>query len=217
MGAIRFNPELPVVGIPVYKIVTEGRLFGQTIINTFFYIQGGTPTTIPTPGSVATGFQLTCNAEWNAAVSQDFTGLYIHCSRLDDRSIPSSKQPWLAAGTQLGPADRAFVSARCVRYTSTGGQRGRGMVRITGLTEASYADNELEPAAKLLMETLVARFLTSFATANPTDGTMLPALATVTIGAAPLFPREVRAQPLSGWIVDDLVGSQITRKTRPGG
>lgn len=209
-------PPLPVATQPCYRWQVFGVLYGQTTINTFYFMDmtpGAAPRTTGELEFMNSTLWTDLDGPFLACLADQWSGEKIVLESLDNRTQRPAIlnfTPGAQVGTRTGEADTPWVAAKLNRITAVRGLRGQGCIRLSGIpledVEGSYISAGLKTALNALGDALMLPF-TSLA--DPT----------FTINSALVYPGRTtpivnRGLPTAEWEASTILASQKTRRTR---
>lgn len=211
----RYNPLLPETTGPVLRFRVFGKLLGQTTETTFLFMPEDPNVPAPTLEVWATAFTSIYLDKYNSCVTLSWTGTILRTDRFDDPSIAFHDEDISGvAGDVVGNPTPSFVSMRLRRQTATAGQRGRGTIRLPGVTEENTVGNELTGVQKTALGELAEQLVADFNSANPLEGTYRHCIATRTTTLTPLPETVTRAAPVTVAIALSALGTSRSRLPR---
>lgn len=210
-------PPLPLTPFKSYKLQVFGELFGQTTINTLYYLD---PNLAADPAGTAELEQQAADiwtvidAPWLACVTSDWSLTKLVMESLDNRTQRPAiltYTPGVIVGTHAGDADTPWVAAKLLRITNVRGLRGQGCIRISGIPTSEIVGNSVSSALKTLVNALGTALLVEVTnTANPAFKTRL-----AQVHHTPTTPPVNRGEFIVETEAMSPFSSQRTRRARP--
>jgi len=209
-------PLMPIILEPVLSLRYHWTFLGQTVMNTLYYKAGGTIDPLPELSDVLPLVRGTIEPEWLDCIDVGTVLNRIEARWLNRPDIASyTIADGVTAGTRAGGPCPSFVALRMYRKTGFGGKRGKGMIRIGGMSESDTLGNS--PAAGITDElNLFVAALQSGVTGGVLGANvLLPALCSQHASAEAPLGFIVRGAVVLEWDYGAYLGSQNTRKVRP--
>lgn len=209
------NPKLPVVLTACLGVRYHFTFLGQTVMNTLYYMANGPMDPLPPLDGVLTLVRNTIEGEWLASISEETVIQKVEARWINFPEVQYASQPdGVTAGTREGAPCTSFVALRVYRRTGFGGRRGRGMIRIAGISETDTVGNQVALGLQPQLDDLTAVLATGITGGVLGANVLLPALVTTEPNAEAFGGFTTRGAAVMEWEWSENLGSQLSRKAR---